>query len=493
MIKDRNPFISLNFKLSSIMAISLAITIALYFIIAGFEQTVTEKRYTGEVATKENINRIYDEFEQFINENHISSEDSDQIQKWLEKNQYIYLMIYDNQNSLFDGGWRTESKKKNEKYAEDPTKKRAEIPEANISKQEKESQDKRITPGAFKPDLKNRIVTFSNGQYYVYIDSFMEEKLHKIMLFLKVILCVSTFVSIILIYNAHVLKRIITLSQNVDKISGGDLYLTINSATNDEIGKLAKNVNHMRDSIVEKLHNEKEAWDANTQLITAMSHDIRTPLTSLIGYLDIIDSGKYSSYDDISKFICSCKEKALQLKDLSDKLFQYFLVFGSQETKNNLEIYDANILLQQILSEHIAELMGYGFKVDFRFALEEATFIRVDLSFVRRLFDNIFSNILKYADRAFHVDVDVSVHDEKITVRIINGISETSRQVESNNIGLKTCEKICSDMGGEFHSSAKNKIFTAVSTLPIYDEEQKENVYSLENLEVEAEKSDSAL
>ena len=70
-----------------------------------------------------------------------------------------------------------------------------------------------------------------------------------------------------------------------------------------------------------------------------MSHDIRTPLTTLIGYLDILDSGDYRSQEELERYIGNCKQKALQLKDLSDKMFQYFLVFGRDSLEMENETY----------------------------------------------------------------------------------------------------------------------------------------------------------
>ena len=74
-----------------------------------------------------------------------------------------------------------------------------------------------------------------------------------------------------------------------------------------------------------------------------------------VRYLDIIESGKSRSRGEELRYIASCREKAFQLKEMSDKLFQYFLVFGSQEGREkNYEVFDAGILIQQLISEHSA-------------------------------------------------------------------------------------------------------------------------------------------
>ena len=278
-----------------------------------------------------------------------------------------------------------------------------------------------------------------------------------------------TFICIVLVYNGHVTGRLIRLADDAKRISEGDLKGDITAGSNDEIGSLAVSVDHMRDSILEKLGNEKEAWDANTQLITAMSHDIRTPLTSLIGYLDIIDGGKYGSEEELKKHIASCRDKAFQLKDLSDKLFQYFLVFGGHDGDKQLEEYDAGILLQQLLSEHTAELINYGFEIDFEYTIPEVSML-ADISGVRRLFDNVFSNIMKYGDRTYHVRISAGMENGQIVVRLLNGVLSRSRKVESNKIGLKTCEKICIDMGGNFNYKEAEQVFSVRMAFPVHGE-----------------------
>ena len=263
------------------------------------------------------------------------------------------------------------------------------------------------------------------------------------------ILCFLTLLITILLYNGSTLKRVGRLAAEVRQVSDGKLDNTIHAIHNDEIGMLAASVDDMRNSIIQKHQNEKEAWDANTQLITAMSHDIRTPLTSMIGYLDIIEGKKYDSEEQMEKYIHSCREKAFQLKDLSDQLFRYFLVFGNHESEKELESLDASILFQQLLAEHSAEIISYGYKVDLLFTIPTVN-VRTDISNLKRLFDNIFSNIMKYATKKKPVSIKAEFDGEGIEIEIRNGIWEQSRKVESTHIGMKTCQRICEDLKGEF-------------------------------------------
>ena len=270
----------------------------------------------------------------------------------------------------------------------------------------------------------------------------------------------------------------------------GKLNNEIHSMHNDEIGLLATSVDDMRNSIIEKHQNEKAAWDANTQLITAMSHDIRTPLTSLIGYLDIIEGKKYENREQMEKYIHSCREKAFQLKDLSDQLFRYFLVFGNQASEKELESFDASILFQQLLAEHSAEIISYGYRVDLHFNIP-TVYVQADVSNLKRLFDNIFSNIMKYATKREAVGIRAEYDGEGIEIEIRNGIWEQTKKVESTQIGMKTCQRICEDMKGEFSYEEINGDFIVEIWFPAApEEEQTEEVAG--NGEEAEDKADKA-
>lgn len=453
---------SLNLKLSVALVIALLLTLTMYGAISWVEKSIAQKNYKSEEAQERNLDLAFDQLQRFVDKYDVAADATNTLQIWLKEHDYTYLYIYDNHKVAFEGGWWVESDKNQSSTDVVTTDKKNE--------KKTETTGERLTKDEYHEDANNRIVNFSNGEYYVYIDVYKEQHLYSIMAIIKVIFCVGTLLGTLLLYNGRIIKRMIKMSAVVKKISDGDMAAEIQPAANDEIGRLAVSIGVMRDSIVEKLRNEKEAWDANTQLITAMSHDIRTPLTSMIGYLDIIEGKKYLSEEERDKYIASCRDKAFQLKDLSDKLFQYFLVFGSHDGEKKLEVFDGGILLQQLISEHTAELINYGFKIDFEYTIGDVN-IKVDISGIRRLFDNVFSNILKYGDKNEIVKISAVVDGEDIAVKLKNTVLESSRKVESNKIGLKTCEKISLDMGGRFIYKDEGSMFTILIRIPVCDEE----------------------
>lgn len=468
----RKIFMPLTLKLLLAVLASVLGAFIIFELLEGLKGVVARKYYLSDQAVMREVNNTFDDFTDFVNRRHIKSTDTELLQEWIKESDYTTLTIFDNYTISFDGGWSvTTASGSGDDITED-----------QVHVNYDEELTPRITPDTFEEDVKNRIITFDDGKYYVYINTYKEQHLYRIFNVLEIALCVSVVIGTLLVYNARLMNRITKVAQYAQNVADGDLSARINATANDEVGHLAADVDTMRASLIKRLMNEKEAWDKNSELITAMSHDIRTPLTSLIGYLDIIESGKYQSQEEALKYVSASREKAFQLKDLSDKLFQYFLVFGSHSSQKDLEVYDADILIQQLISEHSAELMSHGFRVEFNYGIAEGVEIEAEVSGLRRLFDNIFSNVMKYADKNYPVSITVEIQEKNILITMVNKVMEDSRNVESNKIGLKTCEKICKDAGGDFIYTDDENGFSVKIALPTYESKQGEKAMPEEGL-----------
>lgn len=462
-MSKKKPFISLVVKMALAVVLGLILALCVFICCSWIEQTVTTQKYQSDAAIEKNVGSAYDSLETFIEDYNVKSSDTKILSKWLKMQEYTYIFVYDNYSIIYEGGfWINEDETPDEDLTD---------AQSTLYGNVYTGDENRIDESTFTADTWNRIVRFADGDYYVYIDVYPEYEWTRLMRIVTMLLCFLTLLATILIYNGKLLQRIALLSGNIQKVSDGDLEHQIFPMRNDELGALAISVDNMRASMIKKHQNEKDAWKANQQLITEMSHDIRTPLTSLIGYLDIIEGKKYETEEELNRYVSACRDKAFQLKDLSDKLFQYFLVYGSQAEKE-LEPFDASILFQQLLMEHSAEIIGYGYKVDFIFAIPEVN-VMVDISGVRRLFNNLFSNIMKYADHKEGISIEAKVEAGQIVIIIANGIAESAKKVESNKIGLKTCEKICRSFNGEFVYQELDERFVARVLLPIAKEEIK--------------------
>ena len=283
---------------------------------------------------------------------------------------------------------------------------------------------------------------------------------------LSLMLAALVFLVLILIYNQYITRLICTLSRQVRLVSRGALQKQIEPMSHDEIGQLARDVDAMRLSIIDKLQREEEALKANSQLITAISHDVRTPLTALMGYLEIL-SDEGLSPQERSAYLDVCKNNAARLKSLTDELFGFFLVFGKDTPDQVLEEFDAATLLDQILLEHEMGLHQNQLELRQTEQGDPTGRIRVDLGHLRRIFDNLYSNILKYADRSQPVLLEKWVEADQIHIRLTNAVAADQPRAESNRIGLQTCDKLAKAMGAEVRCEKSPDRFQAEVILPL--------------------------
>ena len=221
----------------------------------------------------------------------------------------------------------------------------------------------------------------------------------------------------------------------------------------------------MRRSILKKTADQQQALKQNQELISAMSHDIRNPLTALMGYLDLAQSGQYRTEEERSGYIQAAYSRAVQLKKLTDELFRYSLVFGAQELPLKLEEFDAAALLDQMVGEGLVMLEQKGFSVQ-RTVQPVSCRISVDATYFKRVLDNLADNICKYADPAKPVAVLAAQENGELIISARNHIQKNPGQVESNRIGLRICEKIMRQMGGTFTKAQTEDTFTVTLTLP---------------------------
>ena len=156
----------------------------------------------------------------------------------------------------------------------------------------------------------------------------------------------------------------------------------------------------------------------------------------------------------------------MELKDLTDELFRYFLVFGKAELDMNMELYDGRFLLEQLIAESAFDLSEKGFDVQY-IDFEGECGIVTDPLYLKRVLDNLVSNIKKYADKNFPVMIVCQLHETQLSVCISNHIAKSVKRVESTKIGIRTCVKILEHMGGRFETRSDEVHYAAEFTLPI--------------------------
>ena len=383
---------------------------------------------------------IYADFYQFVVSRHIAGSDAAAVAKWPGNNEYITILIYkDEQLNMRVGGGVAQSS-------------------SSMSLAEKLQYNTQY--GKLYP------LRFSDGMYYIAISDNSQTREDNINRIVAVILGAVAFVFVMLLFIRRLTRRIVRLSREAELIGAGDLEAPITHSGEDELSTLAGEMDEMRRSVIERMGNERRAWEANSELITAISHDIRTPMTALIGYLGLLNEEGFTDKEKAEQFASSAYAKAMELKDLTDELFKYFLVFGRAELELSLEELDARFLLEQLFAEAQFDLSDAGFRVEAETPEGDAR-ILVDPLYLKRVLDNLVSNAKKYADRNEPISLRTELFERDLRVTMSNAVAKSMDRVESTKIGLRTCEKIMSAMNGSFSFELNGASFSASFKLPV--------------------------
>ncbi len=270
----------------------------------------------------------------------------------------------------------------------------------------------------------------------------------------------------VIIYVWRRMRYVGRVKKEILIMADGDLEHSVTVKGRDEIGILARNLDEMRLALEENIRQEQEGKKANHDLIRSVSHDLRTPMTTLYGYLEILDQKKCPDGKQ-EEYIRRCIDKVEEIRALSDKMFEYALIYGKKEQEELTELFLWELLEEMESSREF--LMLNGFQVEEEFLAPEEVKFRGNRIFFQRVFNNLFSNILKYGDR--EQPVQLSVKTEKGYVEFVfrNWKRKEEEQVESNRIGLKSVQKMVELQGGHFFAAEEEETFAVTIGFPLQE------------------------
>ena len=505
---------------ATVLAVGLAI--GAFMLVRVVSDSHIKNVYVSEQKKAERELEYAQELQKYVTDNKLSSEDVEMLANWAQSNRYLYVMIEKEDKLIFETG--TKEPEKTPEDAETPgenpddpsgeinpddpehTETPGENPDdpsgdvtdpeggngevtdpegenSNDKEDDKEDEDDSIGSGitVVLPSREelikkarekgaHHIETTDAPGVLVYMADFSEYLYYDIANVSAVVVAVIVLVTTVLLYSHGLTRRITRIAKDVSIVAEGDMYHGIAPDGQDEIGRLSRDVESMRSTMLENVKKEREAMDANAELVTSMSHDIRTPLTVLLGYLDIMKL--HAPNEEMMSYINASEKTALRLKKMSDDMFSYFLLFGGGAAEVDMQDYDAHTLVDQMLSEHVLLLteQGYDVRMDMADMLSGGLIITTDANLLKRIVENLMSNILKYADKERPITLTGSLEGEILSVTLENYIPEVMNNADSNRIGLKTCVKLARVMGAELTTGEADGRFTVLLKMPIKPE-----------------------
>ncbi|MBU5428996.1 HAMP domain-containing histidine kinase [Kineothrix sp. MSJ-39] len=275
----------------------------------------------------------------------------------------------------------------------------------------------------------------------------MTERYTTVALVISVLISTLFFIFLLMQCMKKRLSYVVGLRDDLRLLEAGDLDREVTVSGNDELSQIGEGINNLRRNVLHKIQTERDAITANHELITAMSHDLRTPLTKQIGYLEILYRRKFTQEEELFDYIQKARSNAFIMKDTTDKLFRYFLAFGGQQQEAQQSEVDGKALLNSVLKEQIAYINSQGFVVSFS-PIQESFRMLINPEEFARIFDNIFHNLRKYGDNTVPVNISYTLQPGELLLMVQNGVRQDTSKVESTKIGLKIVEKIMKSMGG---------------------------------------------
>lgn len=235
---------------------------------------------------------------------------------------------------------------------------------------------------------------------------------------LFVLLGILIFSLIFLLLQRKMARDIETIAHAVKQISEGDLSTRLELEGEGELTDIAENLNRMEEDIQELIDKERTSEQSKTDLITNVAHDLRTPLTSILGYLELLRKNQKLSPEMQQKYLDIAYNKSVRLQKLIEELFGFTkLSYG----KINMNVTKVDIveLLAQLLEESYPNFQKNGLSYDF-VSNRKSLIIEADGDLLARLFDNLIGNAIKYGKEGKRVRVSLRADREIVTIKIVN-------------------------------------------------------------------------
>lgn len=314
--------------------------------------------------------------------------------------------------------------------------------------------------------------------------------LDKLLFFLEgfpgnILIIIAIFLFYFFLFTRPIVRNLRLLADGLMSMASGNLDYRVSITNKDELGQVAQSINFMAEQLQEKIDKERQVEHSKLELITSVSHDLRTPLTSIIGYLNLLKNDDYTDLKEHKRYIVNAYNKSQQLKNLIDDLFEYTRL-TSGTANLSLTIIDLNGLLRQIINEF--EPIAQENSLTVRTILNQtAIYGYVDSEKMVRSIDNLLMNAIKFSLKPGEITVKLFEEQHKIYLTFENRGKPISKEQESLlferfykadpsrnethitpgvGMGLSIAKNIIELHGGRIGLNHQNGLFTFFIELP---------------------------
>lgn len=327
--------------------------------------------------------------------------------------------------------------------------------------------------------------TLSQGGFLAVFRRFFQMDANTVYTILAVVLVtgIVLFILYFLLLTRRITRDLSYISSQITRMAKENVLEPIEIVRQDEIGEIAYRINEMIQEIFRLMEAEREALQTNKDLITCVAHDLRTPLTSVIGYLQLaMDVEKYP-VEERQKYARIALDKANRLEGMIQDLFSYTKLMSGEISLHCCEI-DVVKLMEQMMEEFYPIFQEYGLSCNFH-KNTESLMMDLDPELIARAIQNLLSNATKYGKDGKQILMGLEVMEREVQITVTNyglmispdnqrlifekfyRVEESrSRETGGTGLGLNIAKEIVVLHGGEIQveSGEQGTIFTI--TLP---------------------------
>ncbi|MBO9128082.1 HAMP domain-containing sensor histidine kinase [Bacillus sp. 165] len=243
---------------------------------------------------------------------------------------------------------------------------------------------------------------------------------YNIIVFLVFSFVILSFIITFLSITRNKIIYIQRITKSINEIANGKLGLTIEMKGNDELSQLAHNINSMSKELENKFEYERQLEMAKNELITNVSHDLRSPLTSIIGYLDLLRKGKYSDQNQLNEYLDTSYSKSKRLESLIDELFEYTRL-SSPDVNLNFNEVNLVSLLGQFIGEYVPIFEKEKLTI-VKVLPDEEIPIVMDVEKMVRVYENLLMNAIKYSIKPSVLHIHLEILGSMAVLKILNQV-----------------------------------------------------------------------
>ena len=425
---------SIYIQLLRLLSVSAIISV-IVFLSLNYAGEKALDRYYYNFDYEDKMNEKYvGKFQQYISEHEITSRDADKINHWMRKQKILSISIYKDGIQVFDSAYPNQ-----------------------------ELWEEEVAIADYEWEVYYS-VTFADGEAILSIMGVYAYQLYNYAQIAELLISFALYLLLVLGGIRRKIEYIMLLKDEIEILEGGSLDYKITVKGKDELSALAEGLENMRLSIHGLIESEAQMAHHNQQIVTEMSHDLRTPITSMMLYTEILKKGNYKNEDQLTEYIEKIDKKARRMKQLIDHLFEYSLV-AKEENIRLEEPETFEELFYDLFSEICSYLEQKGFHVIFQVKWMKGK-AQVSTNYVMRVMDNITSNIVKYAELTSPVIISSVYEGSMAGFLFENKVLPEKDKTDSSGIGMQSVQSMMEKMNGACIIEQEGQKFRVKILLP---------------------------